>query len=65
MKRALILAILVLSATLLFAQQDPDPENLGRDTAQQELQEVSISKFEDSGFWRVYMPIDQGLSHSG
>ena len=64
MKRALILAILVLSATLLFAQQDPDPENLGRDTAQQELQEVSISKFEDSGFWRVYMPIDQGLIES-
>ena len=64
MKRALILAILVLSATLLFAQQDPEPENLGRDTAQQELQEVSISKFEDSGFWRVYMPIDQGLIES-
>lgn len=64
MKRALILAILVLSATLLFAQQDPDPENLGRDTAQQELQEVSISKFEDAGFWRVYMPIDQGLIES-
>ncbi|MBU8913821.1 MAG: flagellar filament outer layer protein FlaA [Spirochaetales bacterium] len=64
MKRALILAILVLSATLLFAQQDSDPESLGRDTAQQQLQEVSISKFEDSGFWRVYMPIDQGLIES-
>ena len=64
MKRALILAILVLSAALLFAQQDADPENLGRDTAQQQLQEVSISKFEDSGFWRVHMPIDQGLIES-
>lgn len=64
MKRALILAILVLSATLLFAQQDPEPEDLGRDVAQQLLQEVSISKFEDSGFWRVYMPIDQGIIES-
>lgn len=64
MKRALILAILVLSATVLFAQQGTDPESIGRDTAQQQLQEVSISKFEDSGFWRVYMPIDQGLIES-
>jgi hypothetical protein len=64
MKRALILAILVLSAVVLFAQQDADPEGLGRDTAQQQLQEVSISKFEDSGFWRVYMPIDQGVIES-
>jgi len=64
MKRALILAILVLSASLLFAQQDVDPETVGRDTAQQQLQEVSISKFEDSGFWRVYMPIDQGIIES-
>lgn len=64
MKRALILAILVLSVTLAFAQQDPAAANLGRDTAQQELQEVSISKFEDAGFWRVYMPIDQGVIES-
>ncbi|MCK4516809.1 MAG: flagellar filament protein FlaA, partial [Spirochaetaceae bacterium] len=64
MKRALIFAILVLSATLLFAQQDPDPQDLGRDVAQQLLQEVSISKFEDAGFWRVHMPIDQGIIES-
>lgn len=64
MKRALILAILVLSAALLFAQQDAEPENLGEDTAQQQLQDVSISKFEDAGFWRVYMPIDQGIIES-
>ena len=64
MKRALILVILVLSATLLFAQQDPEPEDLGRDVAQQQLQDISISKFEDSGFWRVYMPIDQGIIES-
>jgi hypothetical protein len=64
MKRALIFAILVLSGALLFAQNQDNPENLGRDTAQQQLQEVSISKFEDPGFWRVYMPIDQGIIES-
>lgn len=63
-KRALLLAILVLTAGLLFAQQPADSADLGRDTAQQRLQEVSISKFEDSGFWRVYMPIDQGVIES-
>jgi hypothetical protein len=65
MKRVLILTILILTPALLFAQQsdvnDIDPESLGQDTAQQSLQEVSISKFEDPGFWRVYMPIDQGV----
>jgi len=64
MKRALILVILVFSAALLFAQQDAEPTDIGRDTAQQALQEISISKFEDPGFWRVYMPIDQGVIES-
>jgi hypothetical protein len=64
MKRALILGILVLSTALLFAQQDVNPADIGNDTAQQALQEISISKFEDPGFWRAYMPIDQGLIES-
>lgn len=64
MKRALILFVLILSAATLFAQQDVDVTDLGRDTAQQSLQEISVSKFEDPGFWRVYMPIDQGVIES-
>lgn len=63
MKRILTIAILFLSGALLFAQED-QPQDLGRDTAQQQLQEVSIDKFEDPGFWRVYMPIDQGIIES-
>ena len=46
------------AVAILGAQQSaPDASAIGIDTAQQKLQEVSISKFEDNGFWRVYMPI--------
>lgn len=65
-KRALLLAVLVVLASAIVVAQDtpPEVESLGKDTAQQALQEVSISKFEDQGFWRVYMPIDQGVIES-
>jgi len=59
----LLLTILVASTGLLFAQVDTSA-NIGQDQAQQLLQEISISKFEDSGFWQVYMPIDQGIVES-
>ncbi len=65
MKRTLLCTLLVLAATAVASAQQDDNQalaaNLGRDTAQQRLQEISVSKFEDSGFWRVYMPIDQGV----
>jgi hypothetical protein len=55
-------ALVLFVSVLGFAQvAEPDPAQLGTDTAQQALQEVSISKFEDPGFWSVYMPIDQGV----
>ena len=60
---ALLLTILVASTGLLFAQVDTSAD-IGQDQAQQLLQEVSISKFEDAGFWQVYMPIDQGVVES-
>ena len=64
--RALILAVLIVLASVVAVAQQapPEVEALGKDTAQQALQEVSISKFEDQGFWRVYMPIDQGVIES-
>ena len=66
MKRVLLLTILIIGAVSVLGAQEADPEAaaLGVDTAQQNLQEVSISKFEDSGFWSVYMPIDQGVIES-
>ena len=65
MKRFTIIAILLLSAALLFAQQqrdvgDPDPEMIGIDAAQQMLKEVSVDKFEHDGFWRSSMSGDEG-----
>lgn len=70
----LILLALGLVAGAAIAQDDAqsgvttsnpyaqiDPERLGQDAAQQRLQEISVEKFEDAGFWRVYMPIDQGV----
>ena len=66
MKRVLLITILFSAAVAIVSAQQaaPDASAIGIDTAQQKLQEVSISKFEDNGFWRVYMPIDQGLIES-
>jgi hypothetical protein len=63
MKRAVLITIVVLAAAgVAFAQQaDTEAAQLGTDTAQQALQEVSISRFEDPGFWNAYVPIDQGV----
>lgn len=67
MKRTATIAVIItflllLGALPLLAQEtDPDPETMGVDTAQQNLQEVSITRFEDPGFWEVHIPIDAGI----
>lgn len=64
----LLLVLTVAAVSMVSAQAanravgDPDPAQIGIDTAQQELKEVSISKFEDAGFWRTTMPRDSGIS---
>ena len=64
MKRVFIV-ILALSITgVLFAQAEigaVDPFRLGVDTAQQNLKEVSVDRFEREGFWRSHMSSDTGL----
>ncbi len=40
---------------------EPNAEQIGTDTAQQKLKEVSITKFEDGGMWAGSMPKDDGL----
>ena len=65
MKRVLLTTLLIaVLAMAAVAQQGTNAAEIGVDTAQQSLQEISISKFEDPGFWRVYMPIDQGVIES-
>ena len=40
----------------------PVAESIGADTAQQKLKEISLSKFEDAGFWRAVISMDQGFA---
>lgn len=63
MKRRIVLAVvLVLIAGLVFAQEtQPAPGQIGVNSAQQNLQEISVDRFEDPGFWNVAIPTDRGL----
>jgi hypothetical protein len=59
---------------MLFAQDagtgnppaagNPDPNATGVDTAQQNLKEISVEKFEHDGYWRSYMSYDDGYISS-
>lgn len=64
----LIICALLLVSGAVFAQQvevdqvgAPNPNTIGVDAAQQRLREVSVSKFEDAGFWISAMSPDQGI----
>ena len=68
MKRYAIIAVALLSATTTFAQVQGDPADgntaagrLGIDTAQQDLKEVSVDKFEQEGYWRASISSDSGF----
>ena len=66
MKKLVTFSILaVLAAGLVFAQnsslQEPNPENVGADSAESALREVSIDKFEREGSWVVHMSADDGV----
>ena len=69
MKKIAIIAVFIFVAGFLFAQQvnevgAPDPERLGIDSAQQQLREISVDKFEHDGFWRSTMSTDEGYVRS-
>ena len=67
MLKLLIVAVLILVAGHLASQEGTQPiggpraEDVGVDTAQQNLKEISVTKFEDAGFWYSSMPRDQGV----
>lgn len=61
-----LLAVVFLVPVLLFVQEsvgNPDPNAVGVDTAQQKLQVVSLDKFENAGFWGVYISPDEGIAY--
>jgi len=68
MKRYIIVALFLTVALAAFAQQqelgEPDPYILGIDSAQQNLKEISVEKFETDGFWRSHMSTDEGYTLS-
>ncbi|MDC7219699.1 MAG: flagellar filament outer layer protein FlaA [Spirochaetales bacterium] len=64
MNKKILLAILMIMLVLSFAAAQvngPDPTKTGVTSAQQKLKEVSISKFENAGFWYGIFPRDDGL----
>ena len=68
MKRLLIIALLLpVVLGMAFAQNevgDADPYELGIDSAQQQLKEVSVDKFENDGFWFSHISSDEGYTQS-
>jgi hypothetical protein len=61
MKRYIVAALCLLSAGALCAQQSADPSRIGIDTAQQNLKEISIDKFEHDSYWHGVISPDDGL----
>jgi hypothetical protein len=61
MKRYSVIALCLLVGGLLFAQQTTDPSRIGIDTAQQNLKEISIDKFEHDSYWSGFISPDDGF----
>jgi hypothetical protein len=64
MKRFIVAVLFLLFSGFLFAQEvgAPDAEQIGIDTAQQLLKEISVDKFEKEGYWRSSMSTDDGYT---
>ncbi len=64
MKIAFIAAALALAISPVFAQYapvgEPSPRKTGVESAQQDLNPITVSQFEDASFWGAFMPSDQG-----
>ena len=58
--RIMAVCVLAILAALPAAGQ-VDPSKVGKDQAQQQLVEISISKLEDAAFWRGAMALDDGI----
>ena len=70
-KKIVFLLLIITIPCLLFAQSqsqgqaragEPIAENIGVDSAQQKLKEISVTKFEDPAYFRTAMSRDQGYA---
>lgn len=60
MKKAILFVTTLIFAVLsLNSQASPDPQSVT--TANSQITEVRLDGFEDASFWKVAMPIDQGI----
>lgn len=59
--KTLTISVLFIIPIMLFAQVDIDPALIDQGVFDPQLQEVSLSLFEDPGFWKVHIPIDDGI----
>jgi len=66
MKRFIFIALfLMIVVGMVCAQNsESDPYEIGIDSAQQQLKEVSVDKFENEGFWVSHMSSDEGYTSS-
>lgn len=65
MKRYSVIALFLLCAGIVFAQETtPNASQIGITAAQQYLKEISVDKFEYDGYWRSVMSSDQGYVSS-
>jgi len=68
MKRFILIALfLIIAVGMVSAQSvvgDPDPYEIEFDTAQQQLKEISVDKFEHEGYWISHMSSDEGYTTS-
>ncbi|MDR0526430.1 MAG: flagellar filament outer layer protein FlaA [Spirochaetaceae bacterium] len=67
MKRYIALLLVIFIAGFAFAQQAPEVGEPNAETEaggfpQQALREVSVDKFEQEGYWQVYISTDSGFS---
>jgi hypothetical protein len=67
MKRYIVIAALLLAVSGFVCAQEndvggPDPAAIGNDTAQQQLKEISVDKFEIEGSWHSTMSTDTGYT---
>ena len=62
-KIIIVIGLALLFPVLLIAQvtEGIKAENIGSDSAQQKLVEISVTKFEDAAFWSSSMALDQGI----
>lgn len=70
MKRVFsVLILMMVWSGVVYSQADsplaevgtPSAENIGTDSAQQRLSDVTITKFEDPGFWQSTIASDEGF----